>query len=139
MGKSSRQSWVGAVVFLGIVYAFVGIVFAIPAGHVKVWRLAAWVVSAFAFAAHIGYERFQLRNSPRSAALHVAFAVALGAFGLAVSANIHSLRLGTTNEHGRLLLLALGLWPVITALPAFLVALCASWILARASSGTEAK
>jgi hypothetical protein len=126
-------------VLLGVVYALVGILFAIPAGPVKVWRLAAWVVSAFVYAAQIGYERFRLRNSPRSAALHVALAVALGAFGLAVGANIHSLRLGSTNEHRRLLLLALGLWPIITALPAFLVALGAGWVLARFSSGREAK
>ena len=127
------------VVLLGVVYASVGIIFAIPAGPVKVWRLAAWVVSALAYAAHIGYERFRLRNSPRSGALHVALAVALGAFGLAVSANIHSLRPGSANEHRRLLLLALGLWPVITALPAFLFALAAGWVLAPSSSGPEAK
>jgi hypothetical protein len=139
MRESSRQPWVRVVVLLGFVYAFVGIVFAIPAGHVKVWRLAAWVVSAFAYAAHICYERLRLRNSPRSAALHVALAVALGAFGLAVSANIHSLRLGSGNEHRRLLLLALGLWPVITGLPAFLFALSAGWVLARSSPGPEAK
>jgi len=139
MSESSRQPWLRAVVILGVVYAFVGIVFAVPASHVKVWRLAAWGVSAVAYAAHICYERFRLRNSPRLAALHVALAVALGAFGLAVGANIHSLSLRSTNEHRRLLLLALGLWPVITGLPAFLVALCASWILARASSRTEAK
>jgi len=139
MGESSRQPWVRVVVLLGIVYAFVGVVFAIPVGPVKVWRLAAWVVSAFAYAAHIAYERFRLRNSPRSAALHVALAVALGAFGLAVGANIHSLRLGSANEHRRFLLLALGLWPVITALPAFLFALGAGWVLARSSSGPEAK
>src|SRR6266446_573873 len=139
MGESSRQPWVRVVVLLGVVYAFVGIIFAIPAGPVKVWRLAAWVVSAFAYAAHVAYERFRLRNSPRSAALHVALAVALGAFGLAVGANIHSLQLGSANEHRRLLLLALGLWPVITALPAFLFALGASWILARASCSAETK
>ena len=134
-GESSRQPWVRALVLLGVMYAFVGIVFAVPADHVKVWRLAAWVVSAIAYAAHICYERFRLRNSPRSAALHVALAVALGAFGLAVGANIHSLSIGSTNEHRRLLLLPLVLWPVITALPAFLIALGASWVLARASSG----
>jgi len=124
---------------LGVVYAFVGIVFAVPTDHVKVWRLAAWVVSAMAYASHFCYERFRLRNSPRSAALHVASAVAFGAFGLAVGANIHSLSLGSTNEHRRHLLLALGLWPVITAMPAFLVALGASWVLARASSSAETK
>ena len=137
MSGSNRQLYVRAVVLLGIVYAFVGIVFAVPTDHVKAWRLAAWVVSAIAYAAHVCYERFRLQNSPPSAALHVALAVALGAFGLAVGANIHSLSLGSTNEHRRLLVLALGLWPVITALPAFLVALGASWILARASSSAE--
>ena len=137
MSESSRQPWLRAMVILGVVYAFVGIVFAVPDGHVKVWRLAAWVVSAVAYAAHICYEHFRLRNSPRSAALHVALAVALGAFGLAVGANFHSLSLGSTNEHRRLLLLALGLWPIITALPAFLVALVAGWVLA--SAGAQAK
>ena len=130
----SSKTWVRAALILGAVYALVGIGFALPAYHVKLWRLAAWVVSAIAYATHICYEHFRLRNSPRSAALHVVSAVALGAFGLAVGANIHSLSLSSTNEHRHLLLLSLGLWPVITALPAFLVALGASWVLARASS-----
>jgi len=130
MSESTRQPWFRATVILGVVYASVGIVFAVPAGHVKIWRLAAWVVCAVAYAAHICYEHFRLRSSPRSGALHVGLAVALGAFGLALGANIHSLRLGSTSEHRRLLLLALGLWPIITALPAFLVALGAGWVLA---------
>jgi hypothetical protein len=65
------------------------------------------------------------------AALHVAFAVALGAFGLAAGANIHSLSTGSANPHRQLLLLSLGIWPVMTALPAFLVALGASVVLGR--------
>jgi len=117
------------IVILGVAYAFVGIVFAMPASHAKVWRMAAWVVSSVAYAAHICYEHFRFRNRPRSAALHVALAVALGSFGMAVGANIHSLSVGSTNEQRRLLLLALGLWPIITALPAFLVALVVSWVL----------
>lgn len=137
MNESSRQPWLRAMAIVGVVYACVGIVFAMLASHVEVWRLAAWVVSAVAYAAHICYERFRLRNSPRLAALHVALAVALGAFGLAVGANIHSLSAGSTNEHRRLLLLALGLWPIITALPAFLVALVAGWVLGLA--GPQAK
>ena len=130
------KTWVRAALIVGALYALVGIGFALPAYHVKLGRLAAWVVSAIAYAAHVCYEHFRLRNLPRSAALHVASAVALGAFGLAVGANIHSLSLSSTNEHRHhLLLLSLGLWPVITAVPAFLVALGASWVLARASSG----
>src|SRR6476646_8278830 len=34
-----RQSWVRSVAFLGIGYAFVGIVFAVPGSHVNAWRL----------------------------------------------------------------------------------------------------
>ena len=132
MGESPRQSWVRPVVLLGIGYALVGIVFAAPATHVQAWRLAAWVVSAVGFGAHIAYERFRLQNSASSAALHVAFAAALGAFGLAIGANIHSLSSGSTNQHRQLLLLALGIWPVITALPAFLVAFGTNMALARA-------
>src|SRR5437762_10832385 len=130
MGELTRRSWVGTVVLLGIGYALVGIVFAVPATHVQAWRLGAWVVSLIGYAAHIGYERFRLQNSARSAALHVAFAVALGAFGLAVGANIHSLSAGST-QHRHLLLLSLGIWPVITALPAFLVAFGTNMVLAR--------
>src|SRR6266852_1489578 len=132
MCESHRQSWVTTAVFLGIGYALVGIVFAVPVTHVHAWRLAAWVVSAIGYAAHIAHERFRLQNSPGSAALHVALAVALGAFGLAVGANIHSLSAGSTNQHRQLLLLSLGIWPVITALPAFLVAFGTNIVLAHA-------
>src|SRR5207302_7980066 len=78
------------------------------------WRLAAWVVSATTLAAHFRLEYVQPGGSPRSSALHVALAVALGAFGLAVAAGVHA-RGSNQDPH----LLALGLWPVITALPAY--------------------
>ena len=35
MGESPRQTWARMVVLLGIGYAFVGIVFAMPATHVQ--------------------------------------------------------------------------------------------------------
>jgi hypothetical protein len=78
-----------------------------------------------------------VQHSPATAALHVASAVALGAFGLAVGANIHSWSAGSTNQHRQLLLLALGIWPVMTALPAFLVALGTNLVLARALRGAQ--
>jgi hypothetical protein len=65
-----------------------------------------------------------LRNSPLKTASHVSTAVALGAFALAVSANIHGYRVGSSNK--RLLAFALMAWPVITAIPAFVVALVAA-------------
>ena len=139
MGESLRGTWVRTSVLLGIGYALVGIVFAVPTSHVRAWRLGAWAVSAVGYAAHIAYERFRLRNSPGSAALHVALAVALGAFGLAVGANIHSLSAGSANQHRQFLLLSLGIWPVITALPAFLVALGTNVVLRRALGNMQGR
>jgi hypothetical protein len=136
---ASRPSWIRAAVVLGIGYALVGIVFAVPATHVQAWRLGAWFVSAIGYAAHMAYERFRLQSAPGSAALHVACAVALGAFGLAVGANIHSLSIGSTIEHRRLLLLSLAIWPVMTALPAFLVALVTNVVLLRTLGSVQGK
>ena len=139
MGESRRQSWVHMAVIVGIGYTVVGIVFAVPTTHVRAWRLAAWGVSAIGYAAHIAYEHFRLKNSSGSAALHVAFAVGLGAFGLAVGANIHSLSAGSTHQHRQLLFLSLGIWPVITALPAFLVALGTNMVLTRALGSVQVR
>src|SRR5689334_25447345 len=102
MADSHSRPWVRAAVLVGIVYALVGIVFAVPATHVRAWRRSAWAASIVAYTAHIAYERFRLRNSPGSASLHVALAAALGAFGLAVGAHIHSLSTGPTNPPRRL-------------------------------------
>ena len=116
---------------IGVAYAVVGITFALPATHAQAWRLAAWAVSGLAYAGHIGYERFRLHDPPPRAALYVALAVALGAFGLAVGANIHALSVGSSAQHQRLLRLSLAIWPVMTAVPAFLVALVINVGLAR--------
>ena len=116
---------------VAVAYMAIGIVFAAlaaDANYVRVWRLAAWLASAAAAAAHIGYEHYRLRSSPRPTALHAAGAVALGAFGLALAANVRWLFAGTPGQHAPLL--ALPVWPVITALPAFLVALTVAAVLA---------
>ena len=131
MPEPSGRSWAGVAILVGLAYAAVGIAFALPAAHAKAWRLAAWAVSAVAYAAHIGYERFGLQNRPATAALHVALAVALGSFGLAAGANIHALSVGSSARHQMLLRLSLAIWPVITALPALLVALVLNVVLAR--------
>src|SRR5690242_7859173 len=101
--ESPRHAWIYASAFAGVGYALVGIGFAVPTTHVRAWRLAAWIVSAIGFAAHIAHERFRLRNSPVLAALHVAFGAALGGFGLAVGANLHSLFVASS-QHRPLLL-----------------------------------
>jgi hypothetical protein len=137
MDLSRRQAWVRAALLVGVVYLLIGRLFALPTDHVRVWRLAAWVVSGAAYAAHIGYEHFRLRNSPRVTALHVALAVAIGAIGLAVAGMMHSL--STTSVIRPAWLLALVIWPAVTAVPAFLVALVAGAVLARLPRSADAK
>jgi len=124
------HGWMGRVLLAGTVYSIVGIGFApLVTPSVFFWRLAAWVVSAVVYAVHIGYEHFRLRSSARLAALHVALGAAVGAFGLAAGATVHSLQTGTGNT--RLLRIALLVWPVITSIPAFMIAFAASSLLAR--------
>src|SRR5919108_250324 len=86
------------------------------------------VASAAVGAAHIGYEHYRLGSSPRRTALHAAGAVALGAFGMALAANVNWLLAGPPGQ--RAPLLALPVWPVITAVPAFLAALAVATVLA---------
>jgi hypothetical protein len=124
-----RQAWVRAALLLGVIYFLIGRVFTLPADHVRVWRLAAWMVSGCAYAAHIGYEHFRLRNSPRPTAAHVALAVAIGAFALAVAGMIHSLSRASGIRPAWLL--ALVIWPAVTAIPAFLGALVVAAMLPR--------
>jgi uncharacterized protein (DUF486 family) len=115
------------MVLLGALYFVFGVAFAAFASwsasnSMRVtWNRLGFLISAVAFALHIGYEHFRLRNSPLITASHVSIAVALGAFALAVSANVHGYRVGTSNQ--RLLAFALVAWPAITAVPAFAVAL----------------
>lgn len=131
---SSGTRWSRAVLFVGALYLVAGLVAAALARSASsnqirgAWRLTAWVISAAGFAAHIWYEQIRLRSSARITALHAALAVALGAFALAVAARLHS-------EHfpG----FALVVWPVITALPAFVVGLAAAAILARVRRGKQ--
>jgi hypothetical protein len=115
---------------LGAAYFAFGVAFAAFAGWSAststrvTWNRLGFLASTVAFALHVGYEHFRLRNSPLITASHVAAAVALGASALAVSANLHGYRVGSGNK--RLLAFALVAWPAITAVPAFAVALAAA-------------
>lgn len=126
-GEVGRPPWLRAVLLVGVVYLVAGLAFGALAGQagshrmVVTWRLAAWVLSAVAFALHIGYERVHRRSSARTTAWRAALAAALGAFGLAVAANVHALA-ASNRQYSLAHLLALFLWPLVTALPAFLVA-----------------
>ena len=122
------------VLLFAIVYPVVGITFgALPAASSELrvtWRLAAWLLSAAAFASHLWYEHFHLRNSPRRAALHTSMAVALGAFALAVWVIVHA-HLVAASHQSPLAPLALLVFPVVTGVPAFVVALIVGALLTR--------
>jgi hypothetical protein len=123
---SGSRAWIPAALIVGGIYLFVGRVFALPADHVRAWRLAAWIVSGIAYAGQLWYEHFKLHSSSHAAAWHAAAAVALGAFALAVAGMIHSSSIRPA------WLLALVAWPAFTAVPAYLVALAAGAVLALA-------
>jgi hypothetical protein len=131
MDASRPHAWIRAALLLGLVYFLIGRLFALPTTNVRVWRLAAWIVSAGAYAVHIGYEHSGLRNPPRLAAWHVAVAVAIGALALAAAAMIRSWSI--TSAIRPVWLLALVAWPAVTGIPAFLVAWVAAAALQRFS------
>ena len=130
MNASGTKTWIGVVILAGVVFFVVGRVFALPTGNVKLWRLAAWAVSGAVYTAHISYEHFRLHNRPRVTAQHAALGVALGAFFLAVAATVHALSAVSHAAYWRYLL-AFVLWPGVTAVPAFLIALAAAAMLDR--------
>ena len=126
---TTQAGWLRRALLYALIYLVVGIVFAEFAGHsaalgVRLWRLAAWVVSAIVFGTHIQYERVTAGRSVFDAGLHVSIAAALGAFGLALAAVLHRHAAGLPRSG--LLGLALVLWPFMTFVPAFLVGLAAA-------------
>lgn len=136
MDAPSRQPWLRAALLVGAVYLVIGRVFALPATHVRAWRLAAWIVSGIVFAAHIWYEHLKLRHPARTTALHAAAAAAMGAFALALVAALRAQAL--TGAIQPRWLLALVLWPLITGVPAFLAALVVVAVLARVPRSVRA-
>jgi hypothetical protein len=135
--ETVQAHWLAPTLLAGLTYATVGVVFGFLAGATAshamnlFWRWGAWAVSGAVYAAHVGYERFGLRTSTGSMAFHVAVAVGLGGFGLAVAAGVHALFMPSRNMNLRLYALALVAWPVITAVPAYVVTLVLGAVLAR--------
>ena len=135
MDSSQPRAWVRVALLLGAMYFVIGRVFSLPTDHVHAWRLAAWMVSGGVYAAHIWYEHFRLRSAPRLTAMHVAVAVAIGGFALAIAGMMHSHSPASGLRPAWLL--ALVLWPAFTALPAFLGALVAATLLPRPTDRME--
>ena len=123
------------VLLLGAVYLFIGLAFAEFSDRAKtnamhlMWRRLAWLVSGVGFAGHIAYGHFRLGNSPRSTAMCASIAAALGAGGLAVAANVHEWMAASSYRPS--IAIALVAWPLLTAVPAFVVAMVVAEALNR--------
>jgi hypothetical protein len=132
MPAERRRDWVRAASLLALVYVVVGLLSGELASRATteqsrvVYRRAAWLVSAAFFAGHVGYERSRRRAAPSAAALRAAGAAAMGACGLAAVALVRALSTGTGRPG--MLAIALVAWPLITAVPAFLVALALGYL-----------
>ena len=128
-----RPRWLITVMLVGVVYGVVGITTGALAGMAAssraqfLWRLSAFVISGVVFAVHLGHEHFRLRSSAWTTAWHTSLAIALGAFVVALMANIHDL--GSASGYRPLMLIALVAWPLGTGLPAFIVALVLAGLL----------
>ena len=81
---------------------------------------------------HWGSNTLACRNSLHKTALHASVAATLGAFGLAVAANVYGWLFASGNQ--RALAIALVACPLLTGVPAFLVAMVAAVVLDRLSS-----
>lgn len=139
MDDSGRQRWLLTALLVGLLYPAVGFASAALAGAAAssrmqfFWRLSAFVISGVVFAAHMSDEHFRRRNTARSTAWHASVAVAVGGFALALAANIHEL--GSASSYRPRMLIALVAWPLLTAVPAFLVALVVAAGLGMKRSG----
>ena len=136
MQPSAPRPRIGSILLAGAAYVAASVGAAALSGTVsaRTWRLTAWLLSVAIFAIHFIIERN--RRLPRAnVAARVAMAVAVGALGVAV--------LGPVRAHWgepsrpKLILLSVVAWPIITGVPAFLVALVSAIALDRATGHTR--
>jgi len=120
MTATSHRGGRAAVVLAAIGYLAIGRFLPNSGPHVHALRLAAWFVSGVVFVGHVAHERLACRSSNALMARRVAASVAIAAFGLAIAGPLYGRWVD-----GRPILAvlpALVLWPLATALPAYLVA-----------------
>jgi hypothetical protein len=128
--ESAAGRWLPAALLAALMYPAIGVGFAFldsPFG-VRFWRLAAWVASALVFGVHFVYE--QRRRTPAlRTAWHLSFAVALGALLLAIWVLAYGSITGA--RRSPLAPFALVLFPLFTAVPAFVLALVAAGLAGK--------
>jgi hypothetical protein len=135
MDDSVRRRSLYLVLTLATVYLVIGLTFGEFSGRATtdamrlLWRRLAWILSGAGFAAHVAYGQFRLGNAPRRTAMHASAAAALGAGALAVAANLHELM--ATSSYRPSMAVALVAWPLLTAIPAFVVAMALAAVLNR--------
>lgn len=135
MDASVRRRSLRMVLLFAAAYLVIGIAFAAfsdAAGTNAMrllWRRLAWLVSGIGFAAHLAYGHYRLRNFPRTTAMQVSIAAALGAGGLALAANLHEGM--TASRYRPSIAIALVVWPLLTLIPAFVFAMIAAALLNR--------
>ena len=133
MNEPVRQHPFRTIVLVALVYVAIGAVTIAlsrmaPSIQLRTaCRFAAWIMSAVVFAAHIVHER-RWSSLPRRVALRAAAAVALATLVLAVSAVI---RQSMTSNLRPSMALAIGIWPILTGVVSFLVALVVAALLSR--------
>jgi|SRR5678815_3398915 hypothetical protein len=121
------------VILIGMIYLAVGLASAELAKSASserlrfLWRLSPFIISGVVFVAHIFHEQFRGGNTVKWTALRAALAVAVGAFALALIANIHDL--GSATGYRPRMLIAFVAWPLLTGVPAFVSALVLAFVL----------
>ena len=140
MDDAAPKRWLGIAILVGAAYCAAALISSMLAGAVAsdqmrfFWRLSAFIISGVVLLAHIAYEHYHLRNTTLLTAWHVSLAAAFGGLALALAANIHDL-FSAAGYRPRMLV-ALIAWPLLTGVPAFIVALGIAAGLALRRAGT---
>ena len=127
MKNTAGPRWYNASIIVGVLYFAITVMTGALAAMAQsgralfLWRLSAFIFCGLVFLGHIAYEQFRVHSTPKAIACHTSIAVAIGALALAVSANMHDLFFAMGYRWR--MLLALILWPILTAVPAFVSAL----------------
>lgn len=139
MKKQASSRSTPLLIAVGIAYAAVGFVTGELAHSAEspqwrnLWRLSAWPLSLVVFAVHFLYERARAADPVVHRAVRVGVAAGLGGLFLALVGPVRS-HWGAP-DFGRAAVLSLVLWPLLTGIPAFLLAWFAGNLLAKLRPG----